>query len=262
MRSRLGIVLVVGLLLGFLASCGNEPEKLTEENLFPRVSEAQLKAGSSNVAMTLTAPGGEKFKSHGQMKIAKRAADNAMAMTVNTGTEGLGTVELRLVDRSFYVSLGALTQSKFVRIDLSDKSDPIARLYGDIIENLDPARQLRQYQDAITKFDASGEAIEIDGVEAQPYKITIDTSKAEQLQRLGQESLPATITFTLYVGPDDLPRRMVSLIPGQDGTTTRMQMDYTKWGEKVSIAAPSKSRITDENLLSRLGQSDGASPTP
>src|SRR5690349_23772212 len=113
MRSRWGIALVVGLLLGLLASCSNEPDKLTSTTLFPRVSEAQLKAGSSNIAMTLTAPGGQKFKSHGQMKLGTRAHDTAMAMTVSAGTAGLGTVELRLVDRAFYISLGALTQNKF-----------------------------------------------------------------------------------------------------------------------------------------------------
>lgn len=261
MRSRLGIVLVVGLLLGFLAACGNEPEPMTAKTLFPRVSKAQVKAGSSTISMTLTAPDGQKFTSHGQMKLGKRPADTAMAMTVTGDTEGLGTVELRLVDRTFYISLGALTQNKFAKIDLTDESNPIARQYGDIIQNVDPARQLRQYEDAITKFDASGEATEIDGVKAQPYRITVDPSKAEQLKQLDQASLPDSITFTLYVGPDDLPRRLVSLMPAPSGRT-KLQLDYTKWGEKVVIAAPSKARITTNSLLDRLGQPDGASPTP
>jgi hypothetical protein len=261
MRSRLGIVLVVGLLLGFLASCGNEPELLTAKTLFPRVSKAQLKAGSSNISMTLTAPGGQKFTSHGQMKLGTRPADTAMAMTVNGETGGLGTVELRLVDRTFYISLGALTQNKFAKIDLTDTSNPIARQYGDIIQNVDPARQLRQYEDAVTKFDASGEPTEIDGVKAQPYRISVDPSKAEQLKKLDPASLPDSITFTLYVGPDDLPRRMASRMPSQAGTT-KLQLDYTKWGEKVSIAAPSKSRITKDSLFDRLGQPGGTPATP
>ena len=158
-----------------------------------------------------------------------------------------------MVGRAFYISLGTLTQNKFAKIDLTDKSNPIARQYGDILENVDPARQVRQYEDAITKFDASGEAVKIDGVEAQPYRITVDPSKAEQLKQLDQASLPDSITFTLYVGPDDLPRRMVSRMPGQAGTT-RLQLDYTKWGEKVTITAPSKARITEDSLLDRLGQ--------
>jgi hypothetical protein len=261
MRSRLGIVLIVGLLLGFLTSCGNEPELLTAKTLFPRVSKAQLKAGSSNIAMTLTAPDGQKFRSHGQMKIGTRPADTAMAMTVNGDTGGLGTVELRLVDRTFYISLGALTQNKFAKIDLTDESNPITRQYGDIIKNVDPARQLRQYEDAVTNFDASGKPTEIDGVKAQPYRISVDPSRADQLKQFDQASLPDSITFTLYVGPDDLPRRLVSRMPSQGGTTT-LQLDYTKWGEKVTIAAPSKARITKDSLLDRLGQSDAATTAP
>lgn len=261
MRSRLGIVLVVGLLLGFVASCGNGSDLLTVKTFFPRVSKAQLKAGSSNIAMTVTAPGGQKFTSHGQMKLGAHPGDTAMAMTVNGDTGGLGTVELRLVDRAFYISLGALTQNKFAKIDLSDKSNPIARQYGDIIQNVDPARQLGQYEDAITKFDATGKPAEIDGVKAQPYRISVDPSRADQLKQFDQASLPDSITFTLYVGPDDLPRRMVSRMPSQSGTT-KLQLDYTKWGEKVTIAAPSKARITKDSLLDRLGQPSGTPTTP
>jgi len=261
MRSRLGIVLVVGLLLGSVASCGNEPDLLTAKTLFPTVSKAQQKAGSSNITMTLTAPGGRKFTSHGQMKLGPRAQDTAMAMTVNSGTEGLGTVELRLVDRVFYISLGALTQNKFAKIDLTDTSNPIARQFGDMIRNVDPARQLRQYEAAITKFDSSGEATEIGGVTVQPYKITVDPTKVAQLKRLDSASLPDSITFTLYIGPDDLPRRMVTQIPTPNGTG-RQQLDYTKWGEKVTIAAPSKARITNDSLLSRLGGSGSATTAP
>ena len=261
MRSRLRIVLVVGLLLGFVTACGSTSDQLTAETLFPRVSKAQQKAGSSHVKMTLTAPTGQKFTSRGQLKLGERPQDTAMAMTVTGETGGLGTVELRLVGRAFYISLGALTQNKFAKIDLTDKSNPIARQYGDILENVDPARQVRQYEDAITKFDASGEAVKIDGVEAQPYRITVDPSKAEQLKQLDQASLPDSITFTLYVGPDDLPRRMVSQMPGQNGTT-RLQLDYTKWGEKVTIAAPSKARITEDSLLDRLGQPGPTATAP
>lgn len=261
MRSRLGIVLVVGLLLGLLASCGDEPERLTVKTLFSRVSAAQAKAGSSTIAMTLTTPTGEKFNSHGQMKLGKRAEDTAMAMTVTGETGGLGTVELRLVDRAFYISLGALTQNKFAKIDLTDKSNPIARQYGDIIKNVDPARQVRQYQDAITKFDATGDPVEIDGVKTQPYKISIDPSKSNQLKQLDAASLPASVTFTLYVGPDDLPRRMVSRMPTKNSEATKLQMDYTKWGDKVTITAPSKAKITEDSLLNHLGESAGT-PTP
>lgn len=245
--------LVVGLILGFMAACGGEPDKLTAKTLFPRVAAAQAKAGSSYVDMKLTAPSGQSFRSHGQMKLGKSAKDTAMAMSVNGDTGGLGTVELRLVDQTFYISLGALTQGKFVKIDLRDKSNPIAREYGDIIENLDPARQVQQYQDAVTKFDASAKPVKIDDVQTQPYTITIDPRKASAMPSMpASMELPKRITFELFIGPDDLPRRMISRAPSAAGST-RIQMDYTRWGDEVTIEAPGASRITNDSLLNHLG---------
>jgi hypothetical protein len=252
MRARLGFLVVVGLLFGFLASCG-EPEKLTAKTLFPALSKAQAEAGSSHMAMKLTTPSGQTFQSHGQMKLGRQSEDTAMAMTVDGGAGSLGTIELRLVGGNFYIALGALTQNKFAKIDLSDKSNPIARQYGDIVRNVDPARQVEQYRDAVTKFDASAKPVEIDGVKTQPYKISIDPKKAGQLKSFESTRLPKTINFTLYVGPDNLPRRMVSAVPSPAGNT-RLQMDYSNWGEKVSIQAPKKSNVVDDSLFEQLGK--------
>ena len=253
MRSRLSFVLLLGLLFGLLASCGGKPEVLTEKTLFDRVAAAQEKAGTSHVSMSLTVPAGQSFRSYGEMKIGKNAKDTAMAMTVTGNTGGIGKVELRLVDQNFYLELGKLTSNKFVKIDLTDKSNPIATQYGEIIENLDPARQVKQYEAAIVKFDNKAEPVKLDGVQAQPYKITIDPSKASQLKKLKDTQLPESMAFTLYVGPDDLPRRMVSIIPTANKSgNTRLQMDYTKWGENVSIAAPSAANITENSLLNQL----------
>jgi len=73
------------------------------------------------------------------------------------------------------------------------------------------------------------------------------------LKNVSAGKLPKTMDFTLFVGPDDLPRRMVSVIPAPDGSgATKLQMDYTAWGEKVSIAAPGAKNITKDSLLSQL----------
>jgi hypothetical protein len=252
MRARLGFLLVLGLLLGFLASCG-EPQKLTSKTLFPTLAKAQADAGSNHISMKLTTPSGQTFESHGQMKLGKRPADTAMAMTVAGGAGSLGAIELRLVDRNFYIALGALTHNKFAKIDLTDKSNPIARQYGNIIKNVDPARQVEQYRDAITAFDSSAKPVELDGVKTQPYKITIDPKKARALKSFGDSGLPAAINFTLYVGPDNLPRRMISKVPSPAGPT-RLQMDYTHWGDTVVVQAPKPSNVVDESFLNRLGR--------
>ena len=161
--------------------------------MFSRLAAAQAKAETSHVSMNLTVPAGQSFRSYGEMKIGKSAEDTAMAMTVTGNTGGIGKVELRLVKQKFYISLGKLTSNKFVSIDLTDKSNPIAKQYGEIIENLDPARQVKQYQAAIVKFDNEGKPVKLHGVEAQPYKITIDPSKARQLKDMYQGLVKALV---------------------------------------------------------------------
>lgn len=253
MRSCLRAAAILGLLLGLLAGCAGEPERLTAKTLFPRVTKAEVEAGSSHIALKLTTPDGQGFRSYGQMKIGKRPRDTAMVMTVSDGGGAMGTVELRLVDRVFYISLGALTSNKFVKVDLADTSNPLAKQYGGIMENLDPGRQVQQYADAVTSFDSSGKPIEIDGVMARPYTVTIDPKKAAQLKNLESSTMPKRVTFTIYVGPDDLPRRMVSQVPaGSDLGNTRIQMDYSKWGDPVTIEAPSAANITTDNLLGSM----------
>ena len=85
----------------------------------------------------------------------------------------------------------------------------------------------------------------------------IDPSKAAQFKRVQGVELPESIDVTLYIGADDLPRRMVSRVPTPDGATAKMQLDYSKWGESVTIKAPSKANIADEDLLSQLAGAAG-----
>jgi hypothetical protein len=249
-------VLLAGPLLAgaVLAGCGGGPERLAQGQLFDQVVAAEAKAGSSHVAMTLTTPTDQVIKSRGQMRYGKNPRDTALAMTVQGDQTGVGSVEIRLVDQAFYVRLGELTGGKFAKFDLTKPDNPIARQYGDLIENIDPGRQIRQYEKAVTKFDNSGDTVEIDGVETVPYKVTVDPSKTEQLKGVTKD-LPKAVTFVMYVGPDDLPRRMTSAMPAPDGSgATRLRMDYSNWGEKVVIKAPGKASIATEGPLAELSR--------
>lgn len=249
--SRPAVATLVALLAGALLSgCGGGgSDRLSQDELFDKVVAAQAKAGSSHVAMSLRTPQGQAVNSHGQMLYGTKPTDTALAMTVGQDPR-LGDVEIRLVDRAYYIRVGAITGKKFTKIDLTDKNNPIAREYGNVIENIDPGRQIRQYEDAVTNFDNEGEPVKLDGVQTLPYKVTVDPSKVKGLDGLAG----ANITYVLYVGPDNLPRRMVSSAPGSGGAPgARLQIDYTDWGDKVVIEAPSKSQIDTDGPLSKLG---------
>ena len=270
MRERLkqltavtALVLVAG---GSLVACsddkeppkadGSSAETLTEASFFDELTQAQTKAGTSHVSMSVKVAG-QDVKAEGDLKVGRTAADTAMAMTMNAGQSGLGSIETRLVDEVFYLNFGPMTGNKFVEIDLNDKSNPIGQQYGELVGNLDPTQQLRQYEGAVTSFDQKGKAITIDGVEARPYVIVVDPSKLPSAKKAG-DSLPKTIEYTMYVGPDNLPRRVITQLPDPSGAGgATMTINYSKWGDEVSIAKPKASEISDKDFLSQLG---GATP--
>jgi hypothetical protein len=229
---------------------------LTRTNFFDKVLQAQAKARSSHMTMTMKV-GGQAIKADGDIEVGKTAPDTAMAMTMEAGQAGMGAIELRLVDEVFYLNFGPMTSNKFARIDLKDENNPIGKQFGDLLGSVDPAQQLRELKGAVKSFEQKGKAIELDGVQAQPYVIGIDPSKIEAAKQAGG-SLPKTLEYTMYVGPDNLPRRIVSELPdvagSGKGTST---IDFSKWGQEVSIAKPKASEITDKDFLSQLG-----SPTP
>ena len=54
----------------------------------------------------------------------------------------------------------------------------------------------------------------------------------------------------MSVGPDNLPRRVAV-----DMEAMSMTMDYSQWGEDVTVEKPADDEITDQNPL------EGASPS-
>lgn len=278
MRSRLkhwtavtAIVVVAGV---SLAACGDKDDDagkkaggdsssvgssadttLTKDNIFAELTKAGIKAGTSHVEMKIEVAG-QSISAKGDMRISKDPGDSAMAMTMDTGQSGAGSLEMRLVDKVMYLDFGPMTQDKFVKIDLTDKNNPIGKQYGDLLGNIDPMSQLSKIEGAVTSMEKKGAAKDIDGVKAQPYVIVVDASKVEGLsESSGGAKLPKSITYTIYMGPDNLPRRMIFELPNVSGVGAgTMQADYTKWGKDVSIEKPKASEISDKDPFAQLGQ--------
>ncbi|MGH3459803.1 hypothetical protein [Aeromicrobium sp.] len=259
------LVLVAG---GSLSACSDDGSSggvgeesgtaLTRSNFLDEITQAQTEAGSSHIKMAVDVAG-QKLEADGDIQTGETMADSAMAMTMNTGQAGMGSLEMRLVDQIFYLNFGPMTDNKFAEIDLTDKDNPIGKQYSEIVSNLDPAQQLKQFEGAVTSFEKKGKTVSLDGVDAQPYVVVIDTSKMSGAAE-APPGMPKTLEYTMYIGPDNLPRRVLSQLPAAAGAGGgEMKIDYSKWGEKVSITKPDKAEITDKDFLSQLG---GASPAP
>ena len=275
MRDRLKQLAAVSVLLlvagGSLVACGGGDDSkadgvgqeaggsLTKANFFDKVTQAQAKAGSSHITMKVDVAG-QAVKADGDLQLGETPNDTAMAMTMQTGQAGLGSIEMRLVDQAFYLNFGPMTSNKFAKVDLTDETNPIGKQYAEIVGSVDPTQQFKDLEGAVTSFQQKGKAITLDGVEAKPYLIAVDTTKIPSAKKAGDQ-LPKKLEYTMYVGPDNLPRRVISELPGvSGGTGTKMTIDYSKWGDTVTIAKPKASEISDKDFFSQLGGSTPKAP--
>ncbi|AWB93429.1 hypothetical protein [Aeromicrobium chenweiae] len=104
--------------------------------------------------------------------------------------------------------------------------------------------------DAVTSVEAKGDPETIDGVQAQPYEVTVDTSRVEafaELPEASRSTIPKTLVYTMFLGPDDLLRRMTYGFGGMTGT-----IDLSQWGEPVDITPPPADELSDKSLSTLL----------
>jgi hypothetical protein len=259
------IFAILALVVAGLSGCSGGSgagATLSQADFFSNVTKSQTVAETTHVTMTMDV-GGETVKAEGDVRAGKSPSDVEMALTMDMsamGPEAPDEFEMRWVDEVVYMKLGDMTDGKFAAIDLTDESNPLGKTYGQMLDSLDPA-SIGKFKDAVTEFEEKGDAIELDGVKAQPYRVEIDTSKMKDafgdLPPEALNAMPKTLSFTVYVGPDDLPRRMEMQIPTPGAIQGSMTMDYTDWGKPVDIAKPKASEISDKDFFSQLG-----SPTP
>ncbi|WP_125100822.1 DUF6612 family protein [Leucobacter chromiireducens] len=218
---------------------------LTQDNFIERIAAAQLAAGTMHLTMDMGDSVDGNFEADQQL--SKDPAQAKMRMTMSTaGVES----ELVLVDGKLYMNMGELSQNKFIDMSADDASA------GDIeamIAQVNPETQLAAFREALTDFTAEPDATEIDGVKTTHLTLTLDTEKmfaASVPEGTDIDALVAqlgdSVVYEMYVGSDDLPRRIV--MPNVAGLGTATQ-EFTRWGEPVAIEAPAADEIIDPATL-------------
>jgi hypothetical protein len=268
---RAALTAVVPLALGSLAACGggtsstataNDPQAPTSQ------SSSTSSSGSSDAPSTPTKSGaavsgaafvkliqaaGAKITTakvamagdaSGQTYTMKGVVDltgdkPAMDLTMNMASSGLSGIEMRLVGGSIYMSLGTMTQGKFVKFDLNDPSSPLGSLSGSL-DNLDPSKIMGSLTaDAFTKVayvgsDASG----------KHYRATLLTAKSPQLKGLPSSAtanLPKTMNYDVWLDSQGRFSKFQAVVPN----ALKMTAQYTDYGTDVHITAPPASQITE-----------------
>jgi len=218
--------------------------EITAANLLETLTVAQKSAGSYDFTMSTSAEG-QSIEASGSAVVTGDTQELAMTMTV----PGAGDMEIRLVGGLMYMNMGEMTGGKFLQIDPSDASNPLAGSVGDITGELDPTKGITGQQAAITSVTKKGEPEQLDGVEAQPYEVVIDPSKltgpeADQLTEAATAgvTLPDTFVYTFWIGPDGLMRKMSFDLLG-----TQTVMTFSNWANGAAVTAPTADQITTEN---------------
>lgn len=216
------------------APAASDSGQLTVDNFAERISAAQLAAGSVHNESTVVM-GEQKTTMSGDVALSDDPAQVKMSLTMSAPTK----MELRLVDSMLYMNMGEMSQNKFLATDLTS---PEAAPYASMITQSNPQEQMAIFASAVKDFQVSDETTEIDGVETYEYTLTLDTATLLEGQGTATEGLelPETMSYVMNIGTDDLPRRMVSEL---NGVST--EMNYSKWGEAVTVEAPTADEIAE-----------------
>jgi lipoprotein LprG len=257
---RIG-VLAASVTLVFTAGCGgsggsasDDGSDLTKANFSSEVVKAQTAAKTAHMEATVDAQG-QKMSMSGDMQMVRKDVAFDLSMT---GAALGGGARFILVDRVIYLKMPGLSQTdKYIKIDTGDEANPIAKMFDQVLGQLDPSRAFQAF-DAITRLSKRGTQ-EIDGVETTHYTVEVDTQKALEAQGMAGQiptgQLPKTIEYDVWVDADHRVRKLSMDIQG-----STVDMNLSQWGEPVNVSAPPAGQVADmKELMQQLG---GASSGP
>ena len=248
---RIAAAIAVPLLWGGLTACGGNDSgtpvtakdhtgqapapgsDLKPADFTSSLTEGMAKFTTAHFSMTLSA-GGQDMKASGDVDY-QGGTDPSLEMTM-TEPGGAGTMEMRLVDKVFYLKEAALGD-KYVKLDLNDPNSPLAGL-GSLTGSVDPRQAMEQFAPALTKVTYVGPE-DVAGTQTKHYKLVMDPSKVASLKSLGA-TMPKTVPYDMWLDDQGRPVQFKMDLP-----QVTMQMAYTKYGEPVTIKAPQPSEVTE-----------------
>jgi hypothetical protein len=249
-----------------LAACGtagnaapatpSAPKVQTISDLAHLVSSRTAKAQTAHIDFTTGTSAGS-FTGTGQVEFA--GAATKMRMDLNSP---LGDIGMTLLGSTAYLKLPqnvAHTAKPWVRID-ANGTDPISKALSAIIDQerqtADPSKAIEQIGSAGTITSTSKD--QVDGAPATHYVISVDTAKLmastsitpamRQLFGGSGVKLPAHVDYELWVDRNSLPVRLAftETVTAPKSTTPQkvsMNMEYTDWGQPVTINAPAADQV-------------------
>ncbi|MFT3944663.1 MAG: hypothetical protein QM705_12700 [Ancrocorticia sp.] len=210
--------------------------ELTQDNYLERTNAAMLKAKSYRAEMTNAGPTMSRTSVTDAISDPD-PAKRAFHMTGPAENDGTRTSVIA-VDGMAYVQLPNYAKGKWVKVDGSAPEAGTAEEFLGDVDLLNIVADAEKMKAAITNFTSEANAETIDGVETTKLTLLLDATKYPGGD-LGPDA-GDTVTVRYFVGPDDLPRRIITQI-GVGSQT----LELSRWGEPVEVKAPS-----DEEIIS------------
>lgn len=214
---------------------------LDRDSLIEAVTTGPLEAGSAHMTMTMS--GAMSVTAEGDVSYARSGPE--MRLTMSMAQMGAGRMDMRVVDGIVYMTIPSVTPAgKFLKIDPSDKSNPMSKSFGSLSEQMDPLNSVRAMRSGVRKVTYVG-AESVDGVDADHYRVVVDS--AAMFRRMKQKTVPGmprNLTYDMWLDDHDLLRRMQFEVAGQS-----VDMSMSKWGEPVSVTAPPASKVVDASSM-------------
>ncbi|OZB83012.1 hypothetical protein [Microbacterium sp. 13-71-7] len=214
-----------------------DKKPMTAGDFAQRVSDAMAAAKTAHVTQSMSMQGNE-VASTGDVMMDADPKNLRMHLNMSVGAQKF---EMFLVEGTIYMNMGAMTQDKFVKIS-ADDNNPVAAQMQSMLSQSSAATQLKNASAAMKDFRAAG-AEKVDGADTTHYVLTLDTEKllaAQGAQAAQAAQIGDTITYDMYIDGKDLVRRAV-----MNMGTAKTTIDYTKWGEPVTIEAPAADQLTE-----------------
>ena len=208
---------------------------LTKDTFSSAVTKATKAQKSAHMTLRL----GSLLDARADVDLSSAEPNAELRTRISAGTSQM-TMTARVVDGVSYVSITGMTPpGKFVRIDKDANQIEGLHAFG----AADPSSVTSAFSEGVTALEYVGPAT-IGGATTHHYRVTVDTAGA--VKALGADAVtgsatkdvPKTITEQVYLNADNTLRRGVIALSGQTG-----RVDFTRWGEPVTVRAPAKSQI-------------------
>ncbi|NYE36994.1 hypothetical protein F4692_002127 [Nocardioides cavernae] len=216
--------------------------ELSTDDFYPSVMDALRDAETFAFSTTSGASGQSQVMS-GEARFSDAGVEMKASST------GAQAMDMILIDKAMYMKSPDLgTGDKWLKIDLSDPNS----LFGMIGKATDPEVMFKAME-APKKLELVGSE-EVDGVETNHYRITLDPSqylKAMEFPAAMAEMLPKELVTEMWVDADNLPRKFAQTmeLPGTGGgagTSSTTEGTYSDFGLDVDIQAPPASEVTEQ----------------